>query len=90
MKVNKSEVDITVAIKSLFVGQTFTAPRKGYVKNGSPVMGYYMKVDKSSGIPMCVSQCEDLAVNLETGQLRKFNKDDRVTAVSVECNIINN
>ena len=29
------------------------------------------------------------AVNLETGQLRKFNKDDRVTAVSVECNIIN-
>ena len=90
MKVNKSEVDVTISIRNLFVGQTFTAPRKGYVKNGSPVMGYYMKVDKSSGIPIGVLQYEDLAVNLETGQLRKFNKDDRVTAVSVECNIINN
>lgn len=90
MKVNKSEVDITVAIKSLFVGQTFTAPRKGYAKNGSPVMGYYMKVDKSSGICVRLSQYEDLAVNLETGQLRKFSIDDRVTAVSMECNIINN
>ena len=90
MKVNKSEVDITISIRNLFVGQTFTAPRKGYVKNGSPVMGYYMKVDKSSGIHNGLSQYEDLAVNLETGQLRKFNKDERVTAVSVECNIINN
>lgn len=90
MKVNKSEVDITISISSLLVGQTFTAPRKGYVKNGNPVMGYYMKVDKSSGIRVGLSQYEDLAVNLETGQLRKFNKDDRVTAVSVECNIINN
>ena len=90
MKVNKSEVDVTISIRNLFVGQTFTAPRKGYVKNGSPVMGYYMKVDKSSGIPIGVLQYEDLAVNLETGQLRKSNKDDRVTAVSVECNIINN
>ena len=89
MKVNKSEVDTTISIGSLYVGQTFTAPRKGYVKNGSPVMGYYMKVDKSSGIRLGLSQYEDLAVNLETGQLRKFNKDDRVTAVSVECNIIN-
>ena len=90
MKVNKSEVDITISINNLSVGQTFTAPRKGYVKNGSPVMGYYMKVDKLSGIPIGLSQYEYLAVNLETGQLRKFNKDDRVTAVSVECNIINN
>lgn len=51
-------------------------------------MGYYMKVDKFSGIPIGLSQYEYLAVNLETGQLRKFNKDDRITAVSVECNII--
>ena len=50
MKVNKSEVDIAISIGNLSVGQTFTAPRKGYAKNGSPVMGYYMKVDKSSGI----------------------------------------
>lgn len=34
MKVNKSEVDITISIEKLTVGQTFTAPRKGYVKMG--------------------------------------------------------
>lgn len=49
-----------------------------------------MKVDKFSGIPVGLLQHEYLAVNLETGQLRKFSKDARVTAVSVECNIINN
>lgn len=90
MKVNNTKEQKTISIRDLFVGQTFTTLRKGYVKNGSPVMGYYMKVDKSSGISVFLSQYEDLAVNLETGQLRKFNKDDRVTAVSVECNIINN
>ena len=88
MKVNKSEVDITVAIGNLSVGQTFTALRKG--RNAKGEIGYYMKVDKFSGIPVGLLQHEHLAVNLETGQLRKFNKDDRVTAVSVECNIINN
>ena len=49
-----------------------------------------MKIDKSSGIFTGVRKDEVVAVNLETGQLRKFNKDDRVTVVSVECNIINN
>lgn len=90
MKVNKSKVDITVSIRNIFVGQTFTTPRKEYKKNGSPVMGYYMKVDKSSGICIGILDREDLAVNLETGQLRKFDKDFRVTKISVECNIINN
>ena len=88
MKVNKSEVDVTISISNLSVGQTFTTLRKGRNANGE--IGYYMKVDKFSGIPIGLSQYEDLAVNLETGQLRKFNRDDRVTAVSVECNIINN
>lgn len=88
MKVNKSEVDVTISIGNLSVGQTFTTLRKGKKANGE--IGYYMKVDKFSGIPIGLSQYEYLAVNLETGQLRKFNKDDRVTAVSVECNIINN
>lgn len=86
MKVNKSEVDITISIRNLSVGQTFTAPRKG--KNAKGEIGYYMKVDKFSGICIGLSQYEDLAINLETGQLRRFNRDDRVTAVSVECNII--
>ena len=88
MKVNKSEVDITISIRNLLVGQTFTTLRKG--RNAKGEIGYYMKVDKSSGICIGLSQYEDLAVNLETGQLRRFNRDDRVTAVSVECNIINN
>lgn len=30
MKVNKSKEHATVSIRNLFVGQTFTAPRKGY------------------------------------------------------------
>ena len=88
MKVNKSEVDVTTSIGNLSVGQTFTALRKG--RNAKDEIGYYMKVDKFSGIPIGLLQHEYLAVNLETGQLRKFNKDARVTAVSVECNIINN
>lgn len=88
MKVNKSEVNVTISIGNLSVGQTFTALRKG--SNAKGEIGYYMKVDKFSGIPVGLLQHEHLAVNLETGQLRKFNKDDRVTAVSVECNIINN
>lgn len=90
MKVNKKEEQKTLSIGNLFVGQTFSAPRKGNVKNGSLLMGYYMKVDKSSGISVNLRQNEDLAVNLETGQLRKFDKDFRVTEISVECNVINN
>ena len=88
MKVNKSEVDVTISIGNLSVGQTFTTLRKG--RNVKDEIGYYMKVDKFSGIPVGLLQHEFLAVNLETGQLRKFSKDARVTAVSVECNIINN
>ena len=86
MIVNKSEVDVTISISNLSVGQTFTTLRKG--RNAKGKIGYYMKVDKFSGICIGLSYYEDLAVNLETGQLRKFDKDDKVTAVSVECNII--
>ena len=86
MKVNKPEVDVTISIGNLSVGQTFTTLRKGKKANGE--IGYYMKVDKFSGIPIGLSQYEYLAVKLETGQHRKFNKDERVTAVSVECDII--
>lgn len=88
MKVNKSKVDIAISIGNLSVGQTFTTLRTG--KKAKDEIGYYMKVDKFSGIPVGLLQHEHLAVNLETGQLRKFSKDARVTAVSVECNIINN
>lgn len=89
MKVNKSKEHATVSIRNLFVGQTFTAPRKGYgyLKTGGEI-GYYMKVDQSSGLTNSLKQSEDLAVNLETGQLRKFDKDYQVTEVSTECNVV--
>ena len=90
MKVNKSKEQRTTCIEELLVGQTFTAPRTRINRHSESAIGYYMKVDKFSGICVSLSQYEVVAVNLETGQLRKFNKDDRVTAVSVECNIINN
>ena len=91
MKVN-NESKATISIGNLSVGQTFSALRKGKIKNedGSLLMGYYMKVDKSSGISIGLRQSEDLAVNLETGQLRKFDKGFRVTEISVECNVMNN
>ena len=90
MKVNKLEEQRTTCIEELLVGQTFTTSRTGNVKNGSRLlMGYYMKVDKSSGISVGLRQSEDLAVNLETGQLRKFDKGFRVTEISVECNVVN-
>lgn len=47
-----------------------------------------MKVDQSSGLTNSLKQSEDLAVNLETGQLRKFDKDYRVTEVLTECNVV--
>ena len=90
MKVNKSKEQRTTCIEELLVGQTFTAPRTRINRHSESATGYYMKIDKSSGIFTGVWKDEVVAVNLETGQLRKFNKDDRVTAVSVECNIINN
>lgn len=66
MKVNKLEEQRTTCIEKLLVGQTFTTSRTGNVKNGSRLlMGYYMKVDKSSGISIGLRQSEDLAVNLE-------------------------
>lgn len=91
MKVN-NESKATISIGNLSVGQTFSALRKGKIKNedGSLVIGYYMKVDKSSGFYISLSDRENLAVNLETGQLRKFDKDCRVTEISVECNVMNN
>lgn len=90
MKVNKSKEQRTTCIEELLVGQTFTAPRTRINRHSESVTGYYMKIDKTSGIFTGVKKDEVVAINLETGQLRKFNKDDRVTAVSVECNIINN
>lgn len=88
MKVNNKS-KATISIGNLLVGQTFTTFRTRVSKHIEPMVGYYIKVDKSSGISVGLRQSEDLAVNLETGQLRKFDKDFRVTAISVECNVMN-
>lgn len=88
MKVNNKS-KATISIANLLVGQTFTTFRTSVSKHIESIVGYYMKVDKSSGISINLRQSEDLAVNLETGQLRKFDKNFRVTEVSVECNVVN-
>ena len=86
MKVNRLEEIATISIKNLLVGQTFTAPRVDkYMKSAT---GYYMKIDKSSGIFTGVRQNEVVAVNLETGQVRKFDKEFRVAETPIECNIV--
>lgn len=89
MKVNKLEEQRTTSIEELLVGQTFTAPRTRINRYSEPATGYYMKIDKSSGILTGVRKDEVVAINLETGQLRKFDKDFRVTEISVECNVVN-
>lgn len=86
MKVNKTEAQRTTYIEDLLVGQTFTAPRVD--KRMKSEIGYYMKIDKSSGIFTGVRQIEVIAVNLETGQVRKFDRRFLVAETPIECNIV--
>lgn len=55
-------------INQFRVGETFTSPRKSTKEKED---GYYMIVDRSSGI-ICSGK-DIIAINLESGQLRKFN-----------------
>lgn len=88
MKVNKLEEQRTTCIEELLVGQTFTAPRTRINRYSEPATGYYMKIDKSSGILTGVRKDEVVAINLETGQLRKFDRQFLVAATTIECNIV--
>ena len=69
------------AINTLFVGECFAAKRSGSNENG-----IYLKIDKNSGNLFNLmfvkdAQC-NLAVNLETGQLRNFNSSTKVTPLT--------
>ena len=55
-------------INQFRVGETFTSPRKSTKEKED---GYYMIVDRSSGI--LYGGKNIIAINLESGQLRKFD-----------------
>ena len=79
MKTRNENKTVLVNIETLNSGSCFLAKRTGSQDNG-----VYIKVDKNSGpfisdtLKRRDSQCI-LALNVETGQLRKFNYDTKVT-----------
>ena len=68
MKIDIKDNQKMVPVNQFRVGETFTSPRKSTKEKED---GYYMIVDRSSGI--LYSGKDIIAVNLESGQLRKFN-----------------
>ena len=73
-----------VTISDIVVGETFLADRKS-----TKARGLYMKIDKYSGmIAPSVARDMEVAINLETGQLRKFKADTLVTEVGTEVNFL--
>ena len=68
MKIDIKSNRKMVPISQFRVGETFTSPRKSTKEKED---GYYMIVDRSSGI-ICSGK-DIIAINLESGQLRKFN-----------------
>lgn len=68
MKIEIKDNRKMVTIGQLRVGETFSSPRKSTKEKED---GYYMIVDKSSGI--LYNGRSIIAINLESGQLRKFD-----------------
>lgn len=68
-------------INELITGECFTVKRSTSQENG-----IYIKVDKRSGAIITDRFARDpqysLALNLETGQLRKFSNDAKVTPLT--------
>lgn len=68
-------------INELITGECFTVKRSNSQENG-----IYIKVDKRSGTIIVDRFARDpqyvLALNLETGQLRKFSYDVKVTPLT--------
>ena len=84
MKVNfctKGQVQII----NILSGGTFTTLRS----NGND-MGMYLKIDSHNNTPFVRSRSSQFcyAVNLETGQIREFPSDKKVTPVKTEVNVI--
>ena len=68
MKIDIKDIQKMISVNQFRVGETFTSPRKSTKEKED---GYYMIVDRSSGI--LYSGKDIIAINLESGQLRKFN-----------------
>ena len=68
-----------VTITELKVGETFISIKK----NEKTEIGIYMKVDRNSGV-FVKTQDLNFAVNLESGQVRKFYQSDLVTPISIK------
>ena len=77
------EIDIKnnrkMAVNQFRVGETFTSPRKSTKENED---GYYMIVDRNSGI--LYGGKNIIAINLESGQLRKFDAYDMVYPIKLK------
>ena len=87
MKVNFPKTPKTVEIKNIPVGSTFMAQRTGIKEKG-----LYMRIDINSGIVRLTNpryfNDDVVAVNLSSGQLRRFNAIDLVEPIVAEvtCN----
>lgn len=81
MKTRNENKTVLVKVIDLCSGDCFTAKRTNSQENG-----IYVKVDKRSGAIIPDKLARDsqyvLALNIETGQLRKFNYDTKVTPLS--------
>lgn len=84
MKVNFGKENYTARMDSLMIGSCFLADRKE-AKDGR---GIYLRVDENSGIlPSQKIKTKMYAVNLETGQLRSFDRDARVEPINAEVKV---
>lgn len=80
MKINWGEKkEIGSYLFELKVGSTFFSKRKG--KNE---IGLYMIVDKNSGVFLDRYRNNIMAINLSTGQIRAFPRNQKVEPVDAE------
>ena len=78
MKTRNENRVVQEQINELAIGECFTVKRSTSQENG-----IYLKIDKKSGAIISDKVARELqyvlAVNLVTGQLRKFSNDAKVT-----------
>lgn len=66
-----------IELFDISIGQAFMIPS---------IHGYFMKINKSMASSR-IDYCEALGVDIETGEVSKFNKKTKVIPVSVKCSI---
>ena len=79
MKIDIKDNRKMFPISQFRVGETFSSPRKSTKEKED---GYYMIVDRNSGILYGVKNI--IAINLESGQLRKFDAYDMVCHIKLK------